>query len=125
MKALLPKKAYLDKLAGALVRSRGVCAKCGKCQDLTWGHIISRNCLRLRWRTDNALCLCLDCHRYYDQTAEGKLEWPDFVTSVIGERKYNELKAASSYDWHTFERVDYGEILYDLNQEKKRLRIQF
>lgn len=125
MKALLPKKAQLDKLCGSIVRARGYCQKCGETQNLTWAHIIGRDCLRIRWRTDNALCLCLDCHRYYDQTAEGKIAWPDFVKSIIGEKKYNELLDASSYNWRTFQRVDYGKLAYDLNKEKKRLGLYF
>ena len=121
MRALLPKKARLDQLCGELVRARGKCQRCGTNKNLTWAHIIGRSCYRTRWRTDNALCLCLDCHYYFDQTEEGKQEFESFVISVIGERKYQELVRASSYNWNTFQKVDYGKVMYDLNKEKKRL----
>lgn len=115
MRYLLPKKAYLDKLAGGIIRARGRCQnpKCitpiSSYNPPVWSHIIPRDCLHLRWLIENALCLCLNCERYF--TAH-PLEQRAFFISVIGENKYWELKRRENQ----YEKVDYGKTAYELNR---------
>lgn len=107
MRKLLPKKVLLDKLCGGIVRSRGKCENptCKTPMDiLTWAHIIGRSCLRLRWRLDNAFCLCMSCH---DHFTNHPIEFEEFTINLIGFEKYEELKQDASYEWSTFEKVDY------------------
>lgn len=121
MRSLMPKKAYLDSLAGKIVRARGRCQN-PNCKTpisgfniLVWSHIMPRKHLSLRWDTTNALCLCFNCERYF---TDHPIEQKELFISVIGEEKYAELKFRS----HQLIKVDYGKVRYDLNQEMKKLR---
>ncbi len=122
MRALLPKKAELDKLAGAIIRARGHCEALAICKSinstsihakrLSWAHVVSRRYLETRWDLDNAFCLCMACHMYYTYNP---IQWEQFVINKIGKRKYDQLKkrAVSST------KVDYGQKKYLLNQAMK------
>lgn len=123
MRSLLPRKAYLDRLAGGVVRARGRCQN-PKCvypitsyNYLCWSHIIPRDCLHLRWLVENALCLCLTCEKYF--TVHPK-EQRELFISIIGEDKYWKLKQRQD----KYEFTDYGKIAYNLNQIVKRERLR-
>lgn len=122
MRRLIPKKAQLDKLCSEIVRAKGKCENelCkGKGQSrLTWAHIIPRNYYQIRWRIDNAFCLCWSCHYYF---TNHPIEWEEFVIKMIGEKKYRRLKREAIDNQGKY--IDYGEIKYYLEQEKKRLGI--
>ena len=126
MRNMLPKKAYLDRLAGTIVRSRGKCQNpacfrpISSLNPLCWSHIIPRDALHLRWLPENALCLCLECEKYY--TAH-PLEQRELFISIIGEDKYWSLKQRQD----KWEFVDYGKIAYNLNQiiKTQRLRVSY
>jgi hypothetical protein len=121
MRALLPKKAHLDNLARSLVTSRGKCeADCGKGGErdydpFVWGHIISRECLYLRWRLDNAFCFHLSCERYF---TNHPAEFREFCAKKIGTH-YEELKQEEVFASRNSPYIDYGKIAYDLNRVKK------
>lgn len=116
----IPKWAQLDKLAGAIVRSRGFCECCGVSRNLTWAHIITRGVDHMRWDLDNALCLCWDCHSYYTVHPD---EWKIFLFEYIGEEKYWELVRRSN-DITLMGQFDKNEIKYRLQKELKRLKIK-
>lgn len=113
MKRLRSNKARLDKLCGYLVRSRGRCeindensSKYHKSiQVLQWGHILTRSYLQIRWRLDNAFCICKAHHVYYTYRP---IEWGAYLVSVLGVQKYEELKR----DAQTYKKIDYDKI-YD------------
>lgn len=109
MRALAPRKAQLDHLAGAVVRARGYCQN-PACKTpisgfnrLCWCHIIPRKHLSLRWLPENALCLCLMCESYF--TAH-PIEQQAFFIEMIGEEQYWALKYRSQKK----EFIDYEEI---------------
>lgn len=55
----------LDKLVSEIVRSKGLCERCGKEDTLACAHIFSRRNLRIRWTLSNLLCLCYRCHIHW------------------------------------------------------------
>ncbi len=83
----------LDKAFGEIVRSRGVCAKCGKGAEqvtLHCAHIFSRQNLSVRWNLDNAMALC-----YYDHfwwAHKEPILFTEFVKEYLGAYKYEQLK---------------------------------
>lgn len=121
MRTLQPKKAYLDSLAGSIVRSRGYCQNpdCHRSisdwNPLCWCHIIPRKYLALRWLPENALCLCLECEKYF---TVHPIEQRELFISVIGEEAFLELKQRS----HKVEYIDYSKLKLDLNLMIKSLK---
>lgn len=102
----IAQRIRLDRICGKKVRDRGKCDKCRSIDNLTWAHIISRRYYSTRWDLDNALCLCLDCHRYY---TDHPFEWEIWVRNKIGGRYDNlYLKA------NTYMKMDYKEVLKKL-----------
>ena len=126
----LPKYAQLDKLAGAIIRSYGNCASCSRIEGggfiMTWGHIISRSVLHMRWDLDNALPLCWNqytgegCHPYFTTHPN---EWKKFLFEHIGENKYWELVRRSN-DITLMGQFDINEIKYRLQKEIKKHKIR-
>lgn len=121
---LVSKKAYLDKLAGSIVRSRGKCQN-PNCRTPfsylnppVWSHIIPRGCLHLRWLMENALCLCLECEKYF---TNHPLEQRKLFISIIGEEKFWELKIRQNQK----EYVDYAQVATRLRKimTKEKLNI--
>jgi hypothetical protein len=95
----------LDKLAGALCRSRGKCqaagSRKGDCKGpIQWCHIVSRRYLSTRWDMDNCLAMCAACHMFYTYHP---VEWENLIVYMFGaeqlERlKYSALKPKPNYD---------------------------
>ncbi len=54
-----------DRAFSRLVRSRGMCLRCGSRSDLQCCHVFRRGFAAIRWDERNALCLCSDCHGFY------------------------------------------------------------
>lgn len=126
MRHLLPRKAYLDRLAGTVVRARGRCQnpRCrtpvGSYNPLCWSHIIPRDCLHLRWLPENALCLCLACERYH---TDHPIEQRALFISIIGEDAFWALKRRENVK----EFIDYGKLAYMLNKiiKNQALRVSY
>lgn len=55
----------MDSLFSEIVRSQGVCDKCGTTRNLQCAHVKSRKYLQTRWDFENSLCLCVKCHLYW------------------------------------------------------------
>lgn len=117
MKKLIPKKAYADALCGEIVRSRGYCevprfTKSNCKGNLQWAHIFSRSYYQIRWDPNNALCMCAGHHMYFTQHP---IEWEELVKRMIGEENYQALRKMAL----DYKKIDYGDIMYELNQKKK------
>ena len=94
-------KAKADKLFSQLVRSRGVCERCGERSDVVTAHILGRRFSATRTDERNAWALDPTCHYVVDN-------WPDekmrLVEETIGLEVYAELRAKAEstvrrFDW--------------------------
>lgn len=97
------------KLHSKIVREKRVCECCGEngYRKLQCAHIISRKYSATRTKEENAFCLCARCHRYF---SDWPVEFAEFVLKMIGEEKYEELKAlATSGEQVDWER-EYGRL---------------
>ena len=81
----------LDVLFSKAVRERDkVCQCCQKSNHIYTHHIFSRRHMGTRWDMDNAISLCVYCHRF---KAHGDPEqFRDFILTRMPERKFLELK---------------------------------
>lgn len=81
-----------DRLAGAIVRSRGVCRLCGATQGLQWAHLWSRGYRKIRHDLRNAWCLCASCHMKYTMNP---IAWDDVLRAELGEPEYTRLRLSA------------------------------
>lgn len=81
-------RGFCDILFSRIVRSRGVCQRCGAPGTDT-AHIIGRRYSATRCVEDNAWCLCRSCHQ---ATAEWPEQFMGLVDSTIGRHRYFELR---------------------------------
>lgn len=68
----------LDRAArlACLMSAGGRCERCGGSDGrLEWHHVIGRRCRALRWRPENALALCVACHRWWHAHPQVALRW--------------------------------------------------
>ena len=85
--------AEADRLFSLAVRERdGVCRACGSTYALQCAHIVSRRYHVTRWRLNNAVTLCLPCHKRF---TEWPLEWEVWVNAEIGAVMHDALKYAA------------------------------
>lgn len=106
----------LDKICSDLVRSRGICERCGPARyyefsELQCAHIYSRTYRSVRWDLLNLLSLCAGCHIGFAH--KKPLEFAEWVRSYLGEHKYIELKARANSikKWSLTEMIEYLETL--------------
>jgi hypothetical protein len=60
-------KRVATELHSKIVRSRGMCERCGDTRGpFDAAHIVPRRYSATRTRLDNAWCLCRPCHTYLD-----------------------------------------------------------
>lgn len=85
-------KGKATKLHSLVVRSRGVCERCGerRYEKLTTAHIVRRDYTATRTDETASWCLCYSCHRFTEDFAD---EFLALVDATIGRARYNELKA--------------------------------
>jgi 5-methylcytosine-specific restriction endonuclease McrA len=88
---MLTARGRADRAFATLVRSRGRCERCGerRLHLLQCAHIVSRRYQTVRVDPDNAVCLCVDCHRFmterprlWRQWVEGR--WPGRLEVLWG-----------------------------------------
>jgi len=93
-------KGRATKLHAQIIRNLGYCESCGSGHNLQCAHIISRKYSQTRTSLNNAFCLCASCHARY---TDHPVEFGKFVTDMMGEEKYNELRQLSNLtdkvDW--------------------------
>ena len=78
-----------DFLFSRIVRSRGMCERCGyDGGPFDTAHIVRRRYSATRCVEDNAWCLCRTCHHDVD---EWQLHFMSRVAVTIGEERYVEL----------------------------------
>ena len=89
-----PNESTLKKKATALhsllVRSRGVCEKCGERDPskLQCAHIVTRARIHTRTDENNAFCLCAKCHWFF---TNHPVEFGLWVIEQIGEDAYRAI----------------------------------
>ena len=85
-------KGKATRLHSLLVRSRGVCERCGESryEKLTTAHIVRRDYTATRTDETASWCLCFSCHRATEDFAD---EFMALVRATIGEQRFYELKA--------------------------------
>jgi hypothetical protein len=98
----------LDKLFSEIIRSQGMCDKCGKRESLQCSHVLSRRHLQTRWDLENALCLCTRCHLYWQHKEPHEfVRWFD---EKFGGNLYDELKKRAN----RISKIDYETKYNDL-----------
>ena len=71
------------------------CAKCGKqyseddARGLDCSHIFGRRHRSVRWCSDNALALCMGCHRWWHENPTESGVW---LRRLIGDKSYELLE---------------------------------
>lgn len=94
-------KGKCDALFSKIIRSAGVCNRCGSRDWLQTAHIISRRYSNTRCDIRNAWCLCAGCHR---RLTDWPREHSRYITETIGSEAYEELRAKAE----SFEKVDWS-----------------
>lgn len=87
-------KAKATKLHSQVVRSRGVCQRCGETtySKLQCAHIVPRRYSVTRCDPRAAWCLCAGCHL---RTTEWASEHMALVERTIGAAAYEAMRAAA------------------------------
>lgn len=83
-----------DRMAGAIIRSRGRCEACGTTERLQHAHGFSRGYRKVRHDLGNGFCLCAGCHMSY---THHDLEWRDWMRAKMGEDAYYDLRRRALY----------------------------
>lgn len=78
----------------SLIRSLGLCTKCGRKDGLQCAHIISRSNYALRFDPINALPLCYQCHLHWAH--KNPLEFAEWFQNKYPQR-YNYLMSVKNY----------------------------
>ena len=106
-------KHRLDRLFSKYIlgRANRICERCGaigvKCDT---AHIIPRPVIGLRWCPENALCLCVKCHKYgVDSFHQNPLAFYRWFSGAFGEEHITKLLKASEVEV-TFSAEDVEEI---------------
>jgi hypothetical protein len=88
--------ARLDKLWQIVIKSREICERCGR-PATDAAHIIRKSGGRFntRWRVENGLMLCRNCHHFLDSSPR---HMADFVDTLHGVGTYDSLHALSNGD---------------------------
>jgi 5-methylcytosine-specific restriction endonuclease McrA len=123
-------KGRCDDLFSLIIRSRGVCERCGEtcaCPDapgrhtrackLTTSHIVSRRYSATRTDVLNAQCLCYSCHRHF---TDWPREFSHWITDSIGSELYDRLKSKAEL----VTKVDWNEELIRLKAIATELGIR-
>lgn len=108
-------KASCDKLFSQLVRSRGMCQRCGETRYelLQTAHIYSRKFNSVRFDEDNAICLCARCHRWGHDNPTEFTDWlSSFVNLDALKVKKNVVSKMKLYNWLELEET----LKYKLNE---------
>lgn len=84
MEVMAIKRDEADKWFSNVVRlnRQMACEKCGKEGRMECAHIFGRRAKSVRWSTDNAVCLCHYCHKYF---TANPLEFTSWITKLLGQ----------------------------------------
>lgn len=83
-------KVQLDKLMSELVILRDAsCVTCGKRENLTNGHLLTRGHMSTRWNLKNCNCQCVGCNFYHEKDPSRYTSW---FLKVYGVTEYEKLR---------------------------------
>lgn len=112
-------KKLADKLARQVVLYRDGyrCQRCGKTDRegavIQWAHIIRRGALSIRWKEDNAVALCAECHVFFTYREEEWRTWLDLNYPGLWDRlNWTRLTAIAAGD-----KPGLAQIITDLRQK--------
>ena len=98
---------YADDQMSLYIRARdGHCVQCGKIENLTNGHLITRNKYATRWAEENCYCQCTGCNLRHEHQAEIFTDW---WISKNGDEAYHALVLKSNTP-HKFSTQEIREI---------------
>src|SRR6056297_1580038 len=98
---------YADDQMSLYIRARdGHCVQCGKIENLTNGHLITRNKYATRWAEENCYCQCTGCNLRHEHQAEIFTDW---WIRQNGEEAYHALVLKSNTP-HKFSTQEIREI---------------
>ena len=86
--------ARMDKLFSEIIRSQGVCDRCGSTKNLQCAHVLSRRHLQTRWDLENAIPLCVSCHIFWQHKEPH--EFVHWFDGKYGGKLYETLKRRSN-----------------------------
>lgn len=82
-----------DKACSLFIRKRdGCCVQCGTPENLTCGHLITRNCKSVRFDLRNLFCQCKSCNMLHEFYPERFTAW---WIGKFGQEAYEKLVADS------------------------------
>jgi len=108
----------LDDVVSLIVRSKGVCIRCGsQVNAFNCSHYYSRAIQSVRWDFDNVKCACVGCHFWLDGHPK---EHTEFVNRLLGNKKFDALvvKANTGRKLETYE---LQELLESLRKRLKEI----
>jgi 5-methylcytosine-specific restriction endonuclease McrA len=112
-KRILIKKC--DKLFSEIVRSQGVCDRCGSTRNVQCCHIVSRRHLHTRWDLENAIPLCSGCHLFWAH--KNPHEFVRWFDDKFGGHLYEELKKRAN----NTDKIDYEQTYNFLKEVRERI----
>lgn len=83
-------KGKAGKLHSQIIRTIGMCERCGGNNVLQCAHILSRRYTATYTDLRNAFCLCAACHRYF---TDHPVNFGDFVRDSWAKVWYDDLTA--------------------------------
>jgi hypothetical protein len=109
-------KEALKLWRGIVVKSAGgVCEKCGSMNRLQAHHVITRANKRLRYDSQNGVCLCAGHHLFFAH--QKPHEFRDWLTEKRGNYWWDYINTASKMYGG---KQDLCAIIYSLKEELKR-----
>ena len=100
-------KRKMDKLFSKLIHlmDHNLCQRCGKSYGkLDTSHCIPRECLYLRWNTENAILLCPRCHKFGSASwHKSPLEATLWFNLVFEERNFRLVQLKHQGEGYVFD----------------------
>lgn len=82
---------YIRRRDGRCIYQSTYCKNWNTWKDLTCSHFIKRGYESVRYDPDNCDAACRSCHRWVEDTVEGKTWLEAFKREQLGERKFTGL----------------------------------
>lgn len=105
-----------DKVFSEIVRSVGVCERCGTTKNLQCAHIVSRVNHSIRFDLENGIALCYSCHLMWAH--KNPLEFAEWLYERYGEDIHQRLKDKAN----KIESIDYEEKYKELLNLKEGIK---
>lgn len=88
-------KGKATKLHSLIIRTIGMCERCGSIENLQCAHIVGRSYWKTRTDLRNAFCLCAGCHLYFTYHP---IEFAKYVEDRELMELYEELRDAAEHN---------------------------